>query len=106
MSYGVLKKAAVDVVDDFSSKDIKAAYFPSAGNMQKYSAKTKLESIELTAPVRSVMPPRVNKVFSKLYGKKWADVSAFETVKPKTIGDFIKLCAEHAGEKLPDGEPT
>jgi hypothetical protein len=106
VSYAKLKKLAVDVVDDFTKLDIVAGYFPSMGQTAKFNAKTKLDTIEITAPVRSVMPPRVNKVMAKEFGDDWSDVSAFETVKLSTIGDLIKLCAKHAQETIPAGEPT
>ncbi len=106
MAYDTLKKLAVDVVDDFSSMDIAAGYFPPRNGAARYNAKTKLDTIELTAPVRSVMPPRINKVMAKAYGSAWSDVSAYETVKLASIGDTIKLCAKHAGEAIPSGEPT
>lgn len=106
MTYKTLKTHAVGVVDDFTDRDIVKGYFPPDGGARNYTGKTKLDAIQVTAPVRSVMPPRTNKVFAKLYGNKWSDVSAYETVKLKTIGEFITLCASHAGEKLPDGEPT
>lgn len=106
MAYAKLKQLAVDLIDDFSDLDIKIGYFPPPGEAAKYNAKSKLDAVQITAPVRSVMPPRVNKVLAKAYGGDWSDVSAFETVKVTTMGDFIKLCAKHAGETLPQGEPT
>jgi hypothetical protein len=106
MAYRTLKRVAIDVIDDFSDLDVNGGYFPPQGTSARYTAKTKLDSVKVTTPVRSVMPPKFNKEFSKLYGSAWSDVSAFETVKLKTIGDAIKLCAEHAGETVPTGEPT
>jgi hypothetical protein len=106
MAYKTLKNLVVDIVDDFTADDVNAGYFPLPGIKPKYTAKTKLDSIKVTTPVRSVMPPKLNKELSKRYGSSWSDVSASETVKLKTIGDAIKLCAQHAGETIPDGEPT
>lgn len=106
MAYNKLKALAVDIVDDFSKLNIAAGYFSGAGVPAAFNAKTKLDAIELTAPVRSVMPPRINKVMAKAYGDQWTDVSPFETVKLVTIGDAIKLCAKHSGEVVPAGEPT
>jgi hypothetical protein len=106
MAYQTLKKLVIDVVDDFSDLDVNGGYFPAPGTNAKYNAKTKLDTVKVTTPVRSVMPPKINKELSKRYRSTWRDVSAFETVKLKTIGDAIKLCAEHAGETIPTGEPT
>jgi hypothetical protein len=99
MSYPVLKKLAIDLVDDFTALDIAINYG------QQYSATTKLDTINITAPVKSVMPPRTNKVMGEKYTNDWKLVRDIDIVKCKTIGDFIKLLAKNAKVLLADGEP-
>ena len=99
MAYTKLKKLAVDVIDDFTDLDILAHYGDT------YNAKTLLDNIQITAPVRSVMSPRVNKVFAKANGSTWKGIRPVDSVKCKTIGDFIKLVAKNAQETVPAGEP-
>jgi hypothetical protein len=99
MSYQKLKELAIETIDDFSDLDIAAEYGTN------YSAKTKLNSIFITEPVRSIMPPRVNKVFFAEYQGKWKGVRAIDTLKCESISDFIKLVAKNSGETVPDGEP-
>lgn len=99
MTYVKLKKMAIDAIDDFTDFEIIANYGDT------YDAKTLLDNIQITAPVRSVMSPRLNKVFSKVYGNAWAGIRPIDSVKCKTIGDIIKLVAKNSKETVPAGEP-
>jgi hypothetical protein len=99
MSYPTLKKIAIDTIDDLTGDEVLDGY-----GIQ-YTAKTLLDDIQITAPVRAVMPPLVNKKFRAAYTQDWKVVRPIDTVKCQTIGDFIKLVAKNAGEVIPDGEP-
>ena len=99
-SYTAVKKAVIDVVDDFSQLDIVAGYGST------YSAKTKLEKIGLSSPVLAVMPPRFNKRLGALVGTTWRNVAPSTLVGKTTIGDLILLACGQSGTVVPFGEPT
>jgi len=99
-SYGTVKKAVVDVVDDFTKLDIGAGYGT------KYSAKTKLDKIDVVSAKLAVMPPRFNKVMGKLIGNGWKNVGPIDTVSCVSIGDVISLACEKGSITIPAGEPT
>lgn len=98
-NYNAVKKAVVDVVDDFSPLDIVAGY----GN--KYNAKTKLEKIGLSTPALAVMPPRFNKSLRAVVGNSWHPVGPVNLVDKVTIGDLILLACGQSGAIVPNGEP-
>lgn len=99
LTYPQIKRLAVDLIDDFSKFDIVASYGTT------FTAKTKLDDIEITAPIRAVMIVRVNKVISEKAGTAWRDVRPVDTVKCTTIGDFLKLLCRNAGVAILPGEP-
>lgn len=91
-AYTKLKKLAVDVIDDFTDLDILSHY----GDI--HNAKTLLDNIQITAPVRPFMSPRANNVFAKANGSTWKCIRPVGSMKCNTIGDFIKLVAKNAQE--------
>lgn len=94
-----VKKAVIDLVDDFTPLDVAKNYG------DKYTAKTKLAKIGLTDAVLAVMPPRFNKVMRALVGKSWNLVGPLDTVGCATIGDVIELACGQSGSTMPKGEP-
>lgn len=99
MSYERLKEIAIKTIEDFSDLNIFSEY----GKV--YNAKTKLDSIFITAQVRSKMPPQINKLFYAEYKDNWKGVRPIEILKCESIGEFIKLVAKTSKEIVPDGEP-
>jgi len=101
VTYVELKDAVIGVIDDFAKKDdITGGYGP------KYSAKTKLDKIGVTEPVRAVMPKRFNKVMRDLVGTAWKPVGSIDLVPKETIADMITIACGQSGVLLPQGEPT
>lgn len=101
LTYAQLKLSVIDVVDDFAKKDDVRAGYGS-----KYSAKTKLDKIGVTEPVRAVMPKRFNKVMRDLAGTAWRPVGSIDLVSMETIADMISIACGQSGVLLPQGEPT
>jgi hypothetical protein len=99
MSYAKAKKLAIDLVDDFSKLDVVQDYG------SKYKASTKFDKLGISAPVAASMPHRVNKVLKANYHYT-TNVGSLDMVGVGTIGDFILLFCDHAGEQIPVGEPT
>jgi|SRR3990172_8557544 len=100
-TYADLKDKVVDVIDDFAKKDeVKAGYG------SKYTAKTKLDDIGVTEPVRAVMPKRFNKVMRDLVGATWQPVGPIDLVPKETIADMVSIACGQSGILLPQGEPT
>lgn len=101
VTYVELKNNVIDVVDDFAKMDdVKAGYG------SKYTAKTKLDKLGITEPVRAVMPKRFNKVMRELVGAAWKPVGSIDLVPTGTIADVIKLACGQSAIPLPQGEPT
>lgn len=100
MSYPQMKVHAINLLD-VRRKGLLSNYGPGA----EYNANTRLDSINVTAPVRAVIITTVNDVLRKAVGSDWRDVRPVETVKCTTIGDFVKLVCNQAGIAMPDGEP-
>ena len=99
--FAELKEAVIDVIDDFAKKDdVKGGYG------SKYSAKTKLDKIGVTEPVRAVMPKRFNKVMRELVGTTWKPIGSIDLVPKETIADMITIACGQSGVLLPQGEPT
>lgn len=100
MSYPQMKVHAINLLD-VRRKGLLSNYGPGA----QYNANTKLDSINVTAPVRAVIISTINDVLRKAVGSDWRDVRPVDTVKCATIGDFIKLVCNQAGIAMPEGEP-
>jgi hypothetical protein len=100
VTYALVKKAAIEVIDDFSKLDVSAEYGT------KYNGKTKLEKLGLSGPVLAVMPPRFNKSLRAVTGSSWHPVGAIDLVALKTIGDAILLACGQSSTIVPEGEPT
>lgn len=100
IKYASVKKAVIDVVDDFSNLDVFKDY-PA-----KYNAKTKLEKLGISVPVLAVMPPRFNKKLREVAGRAWQPVGPMNLVDKATIGDLILLACGQCGCIVPEGEPT
>ena len=89
-TYASVKKATIDVIDDFSKLDVSADYGT------KHSAKTKLEKLGLSQPVLAVMPPRFNKSLRAVTGSAWQPVGAIDLVALATIGGTSHTAACHS----------
>lgn len=100
VTYAKLKRSVIDVIDDFAKKDDIGKNYGS-----KYSAKTKLDTIGVTAPVRAVMPKRFNKVMRNLVGTAWRPVGSIDLVATDKISDMISIACGQSGVALPQGEP-
>ncbi|KQT10948.1 hypothetical protein [Ramlibacter sp. Leaf400] len=104
-TYAAIKRAVIDVVDDFASKDdVVDNYKPSGGKL--YDAKTKLITLYINDPVLAMMPIRFNKALRKVAGSGWKNVGSLDLMKKKTIGDLIKLACSAAKVTVSAGEPT
>jgi hypothetical protein len=103
-SYAVVKAAVIDVVDDFTEKDVAANYAPKG--VKQYSAKTKLASLGINGPMLAAMPVRFNKALSKVVGSGWTPVGTLDLVGQTTIGHLILLACAAGEIKVPYGEPT
>jgi hypothetical protein len=102
-SYAAVKASVIDVVDDFTKKDVVANYAPAgAGN---FSAKTKLISLAINDILLAGMTIRFNKALGKVCGAAWNDVGSFDLVKLTTIGQLIELACAKSGTKIPPTEP-
>ncbi len=103
-SFSSIKSAVVDVVDDFTRKDVSVNYKPKGDG--SFTAKTKLASLWINEPILATMPIRFNKVLSKVCGSAWNDVGTLDLVSATTIGSLITLACEKSGTKIPVGEPA
>lgn len=103
-SYSAVKTAVIDVVDDFTRKDVVANYRPKGKST--YSAGTKLSTLAINETMLAAMALRFNKSLGKTCGASWGGVGAFDLVKAVTIGDLIWLACAVSGTKVPAGEPT
>jgi hypothetical protein len=103
-TYISVKKAVIDLVDDFTEADVADNYVPQGKAI--YNAKTKLVKLYITEPVLAIMPIRFNKAMKKVSGKSWTDVGSLDLVDKKTIGELILLACGNSGTKVPVGEPT
>src|SRR5262245_2426254 len=103
-SYKTVKAAVIDVIDDFTKKDVAAHYSPRG--QANFDAKTKLLTLAINDPVLAVMPIRFNKSLTKVSGITWKTVGSLDLVNKKTIGDLILLACGNSGTKVPPGEPT
>lgn len=101
VTYTDIKDKVIDVIDDFAKKDD-----VNAGYGSKYSAKTKLDKIGVTEPVRAVMPKRFNKVMRDLVGAAWKPIGSIDLVQRETIAEMITMACGQSGILLPQGEPT
>jgi hypothetical protein len=99
MTYSEAKDLAIDLVDDFTKFDVAKDYG------KKFDARTKFEKLGISAPIAATMPHRVNKVLRAKYSDA-ANIGALDMVNVGTIGDFIQLFCDHAGQAVPKGEPT
>lgn len=102
--YQEVKFAVVDVVDDFTKKEVTANYRPSG--TAAYSSKTKLSTLGINEAILAVMVIRFNKSLRTVCGAGWRDVGAFDLVTKTTIGDLILLACAVSHTHLPDSEPT
>lgn len=100
VAYADLKNKVIEVIDDFARDDDVMAGYGS-----KFSAKTKLDKIGVTEPVRAVMPKRFNKVMRDLVGASWQPIGSIDLVPKETIADMITLACGQSGVLLPQGEP-
>jgi hypothetical protein len=103
-SYAKVKVAVIDVVDDFTKKDVAANYKPLGSGA--YSAKTKLASLLINDTVLATMTIRYNKVLEAVCSPKWTNVGAVDLVQKGTIGDLILLACAKSNTTVPFGEPT
>jgi hypothetical protein len=101
VTYVELKAKVIEVLDDFAKKDEVIA-----GYGTKYTAKSKLDELGITEPVRAVMPKRFNKDMRKLVGSAWKAVGPTILAEKETIGDIITLACGQSAVPLPQGEPT
>lgn len=99
MTYANAKNLAIDLVDDFTKGDVVKEYG------KKYKASTKFDKLGISPPVAASMPTRVNKVLTANYPAA-SNIGSLDMVGVGTIGDFILLFCDHAGEPVPVGEPT
>lgn len=102
-TYATVKAAVIELVDDFTKKDVVANYAPK-GN-KSYDASTKLITLYINEPVLAVMPIRFNKVMHPLC-PKWKDVGSLDLVDQETIGDLILLACGQCSTHVPAGEPS
>ena len=102
--YAAVKAAVIDVIDDFTKKDVLANYKPKG--QATYNAKTKLVSLAINETTLAAMETRFNKALSKVCGVGWKNVGAFDMVKQATIGDLIWLACAASNTRVPAGEPT
>ena len=102
-TYDQVKAAVIDVIDDFTKKDVTANYAPNGDKL--YDAKTTLESLKINGPIRASMPHRFNKAIAPLC-KTWKNTGTLEMVGLKTIGDAITLACALGRVSIPKGEPT
>ena len=103
-SYSAVKVAVIDVVDDFTKKDVSANYKPKGTGT--FNAKTKLISLAVNETMLAAMVIRFNKALGKVCGPSWRDVGAFDLVQKTTIGELIWLACAVSGTQVPAGEPT
>jgi len=103
-SYAKVKAAVIDVVDDFTKKDVAANYKPLGTST--YSAKTKLASLSINETVLATMTIRFNKVLESVSSPMWTTVGAFDLVQKASIGDLILLACAKSKTTVPLGEPT
>lgn len=100
MSYPKMKVCAINLLD-VRNRGLLSDY----GSKAKYDANTRLDSINVTAPVRAVIVSTVNDRLRKAVGSGWRDIRPIDMDKCATIGDFIKLVCTHGGIAMHDGEP-
>jgi hypothetical protein len=103
-SYAKVKAAVIEIVDDFTRKDVVANYKPLGA--ATYSAKTKLASLNINETVLATMTIRYNKLLESICSPKWTNVGAFDLVQKTTVGDLILLACAKSGTLVPQGEPT
>lgn len=103
-SYSAVKTAVIDVVDDFTKKDVVANYKPNGA--ATYSAKTRLITLAINETMLAAMVVRFNKAMGKVCGAGWKDVGVFDIVKQTTIGDLIWLACAASNTTVPAGEPA
>ena len=103
-SYVAVKSAVIDVVDDFTKKDVSANYKPKGS--RTFSARTRLASLAINEATLAAMVIRFNKALRKVCGSSWSEVGAFDLVQKTTIGDLISLACAASGTQVPHGEPT
>jgi hypothetical protein len=103
-SYAAVKISVIDVVDDFTKKEVSANYSPNGS--KAFSAKTRLATLAINETMLTSMVFRFNKSLKKTCGAKWKDVGAFDLVQKTTIGDLIMLACGASSTKVPPGEPT
>jgi hypothetical protein len=103
-NYVKVKAAVIDVVDDFTRKDVVANYKPAGTAM--FSAKTKLSTLAINETILASMVFRFNKSLRKVCGSNWTEVGAFTLVQKTTIGELISLACAASGTQIPSGEPA
>lgn len=103
ISYEQVKACVVDVVDDFTDKDVTANYAPAG--QANFNAKTRLITLAINETMLASMTIRFNKALRQLCGVAWHDVGAFDLVKLTTIGQCIQLACAKGGVNVPIGEP-
>lgn len=105
-NYAEVKAAVIDLVDDFTKKDVANNYKPKG--LSLYTAQTGLADLGINEPVLAVMYVRFNKVLSSphLCGSKWKPVGSLDLVEMESIGDLIKLACRQGGVAVSLGEPT
>lgn len=103
-NYSVLKDAVIDVIDDFTKKDVIANYKPLGNGT--FSAKSKLIMLAINETMLAAMVIRYNKALSRVCGASWRDVGAFDLVQKSSIGDLILLACAASGTQVPPGELT
>jgi hypothetical protein len=103
-SYSTVKAAVIDVVDDFTRKDVAANYKPKGSGT--FSAKTRLITLAINETMLAAMVIRFNKALRKVCGASWQDVGAFDLVTKTTIGQLIVFSCAVSGTHVPPGEPT
>ena len=100
----MVKAAVIDVVDDFTKKDVATNYKPKGSST--FSAKTKLITLAINETMLAAMVIRFNKALRKVCGASWQDVGAFDLVTRTTIGQLIVVACAVSGTQVPPGEPT
>ena len=103
-SYSAVKAAVVDVVDDFTKKDVAANYKPKGTGA--FNAKTKLILLAINETMLAAMVIRFNKALRKVCGDSWQEVGAFDLVQKSTISELILLACAVSGTQVPAGEPA
>lgn len=103
-TYSAVKAAVIEVVDDFTKKDVAANYKPKGSST--FSAKTRLITLAINETMLAAMVVRFNKSLGKLCGAAWHPVGAFDLVQKATIGELITLACAASGTQVPPGEPT